>query len=72
MFDSFKNSIKHEFDMTDLGEMKYFLGVEVLQTFEGVYLSQKKYTWDLLQKFGLQNSNPVNNPIVPGFQLTIE
>lgn len=31
MFESFKNSMKTEFDMTDLGKMKYFLGVEVLQ-----------------------------------------
>ncbi|KAL6346399.1 hypothetical protein AAG906_033195 [Vitis piasezkii] len=64
MFESFKNSMKDEFDMTDLGKMKYFLGVEVLQTSEGIYLSQKKYACELLEKFGLQNANSVKNPIV--------
>ena len=38
-----KNSMKLEFDMTNLGEMKYFVGVEILQNSEGIYISQKKY-----------------------------
>ena len=72
MFESFKNSMKDEFDMTDLGKMKYFLGVEVLQILEGIYLSQEKYAFELLEKFGLQNANSVKNPIVPGFKLSEE
>lgn len=70
MFESFKNSMKIEFDMTNLGKMKYFLGVEVLQNSEGIYISQKKYAYDLLEKFGLQNCNSVKNLIVPGFKLS--
>lgn len=70
MFESFKKSMKIEFDMIDLGKMKYFLGVEVLQNSEGIYLSQKKYAYELLEKFGLQNCNSVKNPIVPGFKLS--
>ena len=42
MFTEFKNSMKHEFDMIDLGKMRYFLGLEVLQRFDGVFISQKK------------------------------
>ena len=70
MFESFKSSRKVEFDMMDLGKMKYFLGVEVLQTLEGIYLSQKKYAYELLEKFGLQNANSMKNPIVPDFKLS--
>lgn len=70
MFESFKKSMKIEFDMTDLGKMKYFLGVEIQQNSEGIYLSQKKYACELLEKFGLQNCNSVKNPIVPGFKLS--
>jgi len=70
MFESFKKSMKIEFDMTDLGKMKYFLGVEVLQYSDGIYLSQKKYAYELLEKFGLQNCNFVKNPIVLGFKLS--
>ena len=72
MFESFKSSMKVEFDMMDLGKMKYFLGVEVLQTLEGIYLSQKKYACELLEKFGLQNANSVKNTIVPDFKLLEE
>lgn len=49
--------------------MRYFLGVEVLQNEEGIYISQKKYAGDVLTRFGMANCNPVNNPIVPGAKL---
>ena len=39
MVSEFKISIKHEFDMTDLGKMKYFLGLEILQNSRGVFIS---------------------------------
>lgn len=67
---NFKLSMKEEFDMTDLGEMKYFLGVEVVQPQEGIFITQKRYAEELLRKFNLQESNPVKNPIVPGTELS--
>ena len=61
--------MKHEFDMTDLGKMRYFLGLEVLQRSDGAFISQKKYALEVLQRFGMDKSNSVHNPIVPGFKL---
>ena len=61
--------MKHEFDMTDLGKMRYFLDLEVLQRSDGVFISQKKYALEVLQRFGMDKSNSVHNPIVPGFKL---
>ncbi|XP_039129017.1 uncharacterized mitochondrial protein AtMg00820-like [Dioscorea cayenensis subsp. rotundata] len=49
MIEKFKSAIKKEFDMTDLGLMKYFLGLEVNQSEKGVHVSQKKYAKDLLK-----------------------
>ena len=69
MFTEFKNSMKHEFDMTDLGKMRYLLGLEVLQRSNGVFINQKKYALEVLQLFGMDKSNSVHNPIVPGFKL---
>ncbi|KAK6144980.1 hypothetical protein DH2020_021800 [Rehmannia glutinosa] len=69
MFTEFKNSMKHEFDMTDLGKMRYFLGLEVLQKPNGIFINQKKYASEVLQRFGMEKSNFVHNPIVPGCKL---
>jgi len=69
MFAEFKALMKREFDMTDLGKMKFFLGVEVVQNDEGIYLSQKKYALEILERFGLENANSVHNLMVPGIKL---
>ena len=37
-----------EFEMKDLGPLKYFLGIEVSQSDKGIFLSQRKYVLDLL------------------------
>ena len=66
----FKASMENEFAMTDLGQMKYFLGVEVIQDDHGIFVSQKKYAEDMLKKFGMEECNAVRNPMVPGNRLT--
>lgn len=40
MFAEFKNSMLRKFDMTDLGRMSFFLGIEVLQRSNGIYICQ--------------------------------
>lgn len=67
--EKFKKSMKLEFDMSDLGKMKYFLGVEVQQSSKGIHLCQRKYAGDILERFGMGGCNPVKNPIVPGTKL---
>jgi hypothetical protein len=62
--------MKSKFEMTDLGKMRYFLGVEVLQSSKGIHLCQKKYAKDVLDRFGMKECNLVKNPIVPGSKLT--
>lgn len=70
MMENFKSAMKEEFDMTDLGRMKYFLGVEVIQNIEGIFISQRKYIQEILLKFGMSNSNATKTPMVPGCKLT--
>jgi len=69
MFEDFKNSMILEFDMSDLGRMRYFLGIEVLQRDDGIYICQRKYAMEVLRRFGMEESNYVHNPIVPGFRV---
>lgn len=69
MMCEFKSSMMREFDMIDLGRMRFFLGIEVLQSSDGIYIGQRKYTSDVLKRFGMDESNSVLNPIVPGFKV---
>lgn len=66
LLNEFKRSMKDEFDMTDLGKMRYFLGIEVIQKADGIFICQRKYVAELIERFGMQNYNFVCNPIVPG------
>lgn len=49
--------MKHEFDMIDFGTMRYFLELEVIQRSDRIFISQKKYALDVLQRFGMDRSN---------------
>lgn len=70
MMREFKDSMMKEFDMSDLGKMRYFLGIEVVQFDGGIFISQKKYVMEMLKKFGMEDSNSVQNPIIPGFKIS--
>ena len=69
LFSSFKHSMMKEFDMTDLGRMRYFLGLEVLQRADGIFICQIKYAQEVLERFNMAGCNVVYNPVVPGFKL---
>ncbi|KAJ6960781.1 hypothetical protein NC653_038717 [Populus alba x Populus x berolinensis] len=64
--------MKSEFEITDLGKMRYFLNVEVLQSSKSIHLCQKKYAKDVLDRFGMKECNSVKNPIVSRSKLTRE
>ncbi|GAU22710.1 hypothetical protein TSUD_138340 [Trifolium subterraneum] len=69
MIYGFKESMKKLLAMTDLGSMKYFLGVEVIQSNSGIFIHQHKYATEILKRFGMENCNKVCSPIVPGCKL---
>lgn len=58
-----------EFEMKNLGGLKYFLGIEVARSKKGIFLSQRKYILDLLSEVGLLDCKPVDTPIVQNHQL---
>ncbi|RVW73201.1 Retrovirus-related Pol polyprotein from transposon RE1 [Vitis vinifera] len=67
-----QNYLSREFEMKDLGPLKYFLGIEVSRSSEGIFLSQRKYVLDLLQETGMSGCQPVNTPIEEGLKLCVE
>eukprot|EP00253_Pinus_taeda_P033245 PITA_33245 len=54
-----KSSLKKKFEMTDLGHLHYFLGLQVLQSKEGISLSQSKYACDILRHFHMEESKRI-------------
>ena len=52
-----------KFEMSMMGELKYFLGFQVKQLQEGTFLSQTKYTQDILSKFGMKDAKPIKTPM---------
>lgn len=58
--------------MKDLGDLKYFLGIEVSRCKSGIFLSQRKYTLDLLQETGMSACQPVETPLEEGLKLGID
>ncbi|XP_024163997.1 uncharacterized mitochondrial protein AtMg00810-like [Rosa chinensis] len=59
-----------EFEMTDLGLLHYFLGIEVVQSATGIFIMQKKYAVEILDRFEMKTCNSVGTPIEPGLKLT--
>ena len=58
-----------EFEMKDLGTLKYFLGIEVARSKHGIFLSQKKYVIDLLTETGMLACKPADTPIEQNHRL---
>ena len=72
MIGDFKHIMMKEFEMTDLGLMPYFLGIEVIQGDDGIFIHQRKSAAEFLKKFKMEDSNPVKTPIGTGIKLTKE
>ena len=70
MIKDFKKSTMHEFEMTDLSLMSYFLGIKVVQREDGIFICQKRYTTELLKKFHMQDCNSVRTLVEVGTKLS--
>nr|GFA10682.1 ribonuclease H-like domain-containing protein [Tanacetum cinerariifolium] len=62
--EKFKVFLKYKFMIKDLGKLKYFLGIEVVDTDKGVYFNQRKYVLDLLLEYGMLACKPANTPLL--------
>jgi hypothetical protein len=52
-----------KFEMSMMGELKYFLGFQVKQLQEGTFISQIKYIHNILTKFGMKDAKPIKTPM---------
>ncbi|GMI69762.1 cysteine-rich RLK (RECEPTOR-like protein kinase) 8 [Hibiscus trionum] len=52
-----------EFEMSMMGELSFFLGLQIKQRNDGTFINQAKYIKDMLKKFGLENAKPQATPM---------
>ena len=67
--DFVKQHLSETFLMSDLGPLRYFLGLEVTSTSDGIFLSQEKYTQDILSCASLTDHRTVDTPMELGVHL---
>jgi len=66
---TFKMEIKSTFKMSDLGLLRYYLGLEVTQSEESITVCQSAYTAKILEMAGLTGCNPSSTPMEPRLKL---
>ena len=62
--------MKAMFEMSMVGELTYFLGLQVKQTDSRIYINQEKYARNLVERFGLDNAAHARTPIATNAKLT--
>jgi hypothetical protein len=61
--EEFGKMMSKEFEMSMIGELSFFLGLQIKQLKDGIFVSQSKYLKDMLKKFGLENAKPIKTPM---------
>ena len=67
-----KDFLKSVFEIKDLGEMKYFNGIELCRSKEGLFICQKIYTLDLLKDAGTLGGKIAKMPLEDGYKIPCE
>nr|GEZ30432.1 uncharacterized mitochondrial protein AtMg00810-like [Tanacetum cinerariifolium] len=60
----FSELMVKRFKISMIGEMKFFLGLQVNQFSNGIFINQSKYILDILKRFGIENCDTVPTPMV--------
>ncbi|KAL6334437.1 hypothetical protein AAG906_015626 [Vitis piasezkii] len=66
----FAKEMKSEFEMSMVGELTYFLGFQVKQLNDGIFLSQSKYERELVKNFGLESTKHFRTPMLTNLKLS--
>ena len=61
-----------EFEMSMIGELTHFLGLQIRQQDSGIFLSQSKYAKNHVKKFGLEPASSIRTPMSPNVKLIVD
>ncbi|GJS57487.1 retrovirus-related pol polyprotein from transposon TNT 1-94 [Tanacetum coccineum] len=67
--DIFSNEMSSKFQMSMMGQMLFFLGLQVSQNPRGIFINQSKFALEILKKFGMDSCDPVDTPMVDRLKL---
>ncbi|GJT21676.1 retrovirus-related pol polyprotein from transposon TNT 1-94 [Tanacetum coccineum] len=70
MCDEFAKIMHDEFEMSMMGELNFFLGLQIKQMEDGIFFNQSKYIKEMLKKFSLEDSKPMKAPMSSDTKLT--
>ncbi|GJR98387.1 retrovirus-related pol polyprotein from transposon TNT 1-94 [Tanacetum coccineum] len=70
MCDEFAKIMHDEFEMSMMGELNFFLRLQIKQIEDGIFFNQSKYIKEMLKKFGLEDSKPMKTPMSFDTKLT--
>ncbi|XP_042983356.1 uncharacterized protein LOC122312767, partial [Carya illinoinensis] len=65
----FAKTMQEEFEMSMMGELTFFLGLQIKQAKSGTFINQSKYIKELLKKFGMENAKEIGTPMSPSTKL---
>nr|GEV34744.1 uncharacterized mitochondrial protein AtMg00810-like [Tanacetum cinerariifolium] len=67
--DMFSNEMSSKFQMSMMGQMSFFLGLQVSQSPGGIFINQSKFALEILKKFGIDSCDSVDTPMVDRLKL---
>jgi hypothetical protein len=66
----FSSAMESEFEIFMIGELSFFLSLQITQRSEGMFISQEKYLREMLKRFQMEDSKLVGTPMVTGCKLS--
>jgi hypothetical protein len=66
----FSSAMESDFEMSMISELLFFLGLQITQKSEGMFISEEKYLREMLKRFQMEDSKPVGTPMVTGCKLS--
>jgi hypothetical protein len=70
MSQKFAKDMQNEFEMSLLGELSFFLGLQMCQRNQGIFISQTKYIREMLKRFRMEYCKPVSTPMQTSCKLS--
>jgi hypothetical protein len=67
-----KKLLKQKFEMKDLGELHYFINIEVIQSPKGIWLLQRQYALNKLSEYGMMGCKPISIPLEQNVKLSAD